>query len=226
MSCLRALEDADDKWFVGFDMTLDEIVSTLGLHVDTPDFRWAVGVVQQWRNPRFMDRVPSYTPMSPSMWSNEYLQGQDRMVARSKLRVAFMKGDVDAQESVLTALCGYSREAGFKIVSPPVSPLSPPVKQEVVFSPSSSPLYSPRMSPFAGLAVGEVHERLFHTRSVPSGSAGVKKVAAMKRATVPRRRRRQALVYNPKRDRKQKELRRSLTKTKDESATECVSDSE
>ena len=47
----------------------------------------------------------------------------------------------------------------------------------------------------------------------------------MKRATAPRRRRRQALVYNPKRDRKQKELRR-LAKAKGESATECVSDSE
>ena len=81
------------------------------------------------------------------------------------------------------------------------------------------------MSPFTGLAIGEVRERLFHTLSVPSGSAGVKKVAAMKRATAPRRRRRQALVYNPKRDRKQKELRR-LAKAKGESATECVSDSE
>ena len=90
MSCLRALQDADDKWFVGFDMALDEIVGTLGLHVDTPDFRWATAVVQQWRNPRFMDRVPTYTPISPSMWSNEYLQGQERMVARSKVRVAFM----------------------------------------------------------------------------------------------------------------------------------------
>jgi len=47
----------------------------------------------------------------------------------------------------------------------------------------------------------------------------------MKRATAPRRRRRQALAYNPKRDRKKKDLRR-LVRAKVESATECVSDSE
>ena len=139
-----------------------------------------------------------------------------------------MEGDRSAQKSVLTALRGYSREAGFKIVSPLVSPLSPPVKQEVVSSlqypPSSSPLYSPPMSPFAN-DLGEERERVFHTRSVPSGSAGVKKVAAVEKATAPRRRRRQALVYNPKRDRKQKQLRR-LAKAKGESVTECVSDSE
>ena len=228
MLCLRALQDDDDNWFVGFDVLLKELVDALGVHVDTPEFRWAVSIVQQWLNPRFMKRVPSYTPISPSMWNSEYLARQERMIARSTVRVAFMEGDRSAQKSVLTALRGYSREAGFKIVSPPVSPLSPPVKQEVVSSPqyppSSSPLYSPPMSPFAN-DLGEERERVFHTRSVPSGSAGVKKVAAMEKATAPRRRRRQALVYNPKRDRKQKQLRR-LAKAKGESATECVSDSE
>ena len=82
MLCLRALQDDDDDWFVGFDVLLKELVDTLGVHVDTPEFRWAVSIVQQWLNPRFMKRVPSYTPISPSMWNSEYLARQERMIAR------------------------------------------------------------------------------------------------------------------------------------------------
>ena len=76
MSCLRALQDADDGWTVGFDSTMDEIVDTLDRNVDTPEFRWAVAIVKQWRNPTFIDRIPSYTPISPSMWSADYLSAQ------------------------------------------------------------------------------------------------------------------------------------------------------
>ena len=113
-------------------------------------------------------------------------------------------------------LASFTREAGSVrawIVSPLISPLT--VKQEVVSSP---------LSPFAGLAGDDERKRVFHTRSVPSEFTGVKKVAADKKAARPRRRRWQALVYNPKRERKKKDQRRLAKARRANPVTECVTD--